>query len=443
MAASLAVYLLFIGYQSLAGTGFATCSLPLVHQGPHLSFADGIANLVAYVPLGMLVAAWGGSRRGSGRTSVAVLLVGLLSISAFSLTMETLQSCLPGRVSSWYDWATNSTGGLVGLLAWKLGRRFTRAVGGHRSSLGRAASSSLLWPALLCLGAWLALYTAPWRFTVDLGTIRGNLAFLQHLAEWPGPDPWRLARHFSGWLAIGVALRALWPERGAALRALALLVGVAVIAQVLLAMPSLSVEELAGMALALVGSALVPALQGARLARALPVLALIPVAAYQLAPHPGGAYSVGFQWWPQLGRGGLLAALELALLFCWLAFALVLSLRWSASLGEAIGRRRVTLPVVVALALLLTEFAQHWIPGRTPDTSAPVITLLAFVVAWVLTSRAVQRPSPVQMSSTRRRTASSMTIGRPHSRKVSPDHLLVASIPILEPRPDTGEAKSR
>ncbi|CFT92942.1 Uncharacterised protein [Bordetella pertussis] len=47
------------------------------------------------------------------------------------------------------------------------------------------------------------------------------------------------------------------------------------------------------------------------------------------------------------------------------------------------------------------------------------------------------------MASTRRLTASSMCMGVPHSRLVSPGHLLVASSPILPPRPDTGEAKSR
>ena len=39
--------------------------------------------------------------------------------------------------------------------------------------------------------------------------------------------------------------------------------------------------------------------------------------------------------------------------------------------------------------------------------------------------------------------AGSMLIGRPHSRWVSGGHLSVASRPILEPRPDSGEAKSR
>ena len=52
-------------------------------------------------------------------------------------------------------------------------------------------------------------------------------------------------------------------------------------------------------------------------------------------------------------------------------------------------------------------------------------------------------PSSPHIASTRCFTASSMTIGVPHSRFVSPGHLLVASNPILEPRPATGLAKSR
>ena len=46
-------------------------------------------------------------------------------------------------------------------------------------------------------------------------------------------------------------------------------------------------------------------------------------------------------------------------------------------------------------------------------------------------------------ASTRALTAASMAIGRPHSRAVSPGHLFVASMPILPPSPETGEAKSR
>ena len=53
------------------------------------------------------------------------------------------------------------------------------------------------------------------------------------------------------------------------------------------------------------------------------------------------------------------------------------------------------------------------------------------------------RPSSPHSASTRALTAASIAIGRPHARVVSPGHLLVASMPILLPRPATGDAKSR
>src|SRR6185437_11551904 len=66
----------------------------------------------------------------------------------------------------------------------------------------------------------------------------------------------------------------------------------------------------------------------------------------------------------------------------------------------------------------------------------------AFVVDLVV-RLAPYRPNSFHKLSTRCLTASSITIGRPHSRSVSPGHLLVASSPILDPKPATGDAKSR
>ena len=53
------------------------------------------------------------------------------------------------------------------------------------------------------------------------------------------------------------------------------------------------------------------------------------------------------------------------------------------------------------------------------------------------------KPSVSKRPSMRACTAASMLMVLPHSRCVSPGHLFVASMPILLPRPLTGEAKSR
>ncbi|WP_187272128.1 VanZ family protein [Zeimonas arvi] len=386
LAAATVAYLLFVAYQSLAGGGAGECRLPLLQQGQRLSLSDGLANLVAYLPLGLLAAAWLAPRR-----SAVSLAAGLAAIAGFSLAMELLQACMPARVSSWFDLAMNSAGGLAGLL---LMSRVAApghapvAAPGH-APVAAAIRAPLLWPVLLVTGAWLALALAPWRFTLDVGTIRSNLAFLLHWADWGGPDPWRFARHFFGWLAVAVALRAIWRGRAAASLALALAIGAALVGQVLLVWRALSYDELAAVALAAALAFWMPSRSaGPVLARLLPLLALVSVGAYQLAPGRGGVHAGGFEWLPQLGRGSLLPALELSLMFGWLAFSLLLSLRWLQQCGVDIARRRVVLPGGVVGLMLASEVAQAWIPGRVPDSSAPLLTGLAFAVAWALFGRA-------------------------------------------------------
>ncbi len=395
LVAALVGYLAFVAYQSLAGAAPGACVTPLLQQGSRLSRGDGLANLVAYVPLGLLAAARLASMRNRGLAfGIAFSLASMCSLS-----MELLQACLPGRVSSWYDWVTNSAGGLLGAVALPAAARLARALR-TRPGCAAAMEAPLGWPAALCVGAWLLLVLAPWRFTLDVGTLRGNLAFLKHAADAvAGFEPWRALRYGFGWMAIGFALRASGLAVADALRLLALLVAAAVLGQVLLAVPSLSFEELAGMALALAATALAGANgAGPRLPAA---FALLSVLAYQLAPQPGVPAPDTFSWWPRIGRGGLLGALELALLFGWLGAALSLSLRALAQRGADVSRRRVAWPAATAGVLLLTEIAQGWIPGRSPDTSAPLVMLLGFMVAWALggappSGAAPARPRPVR-----------------------------------------------
>lgn len=388
IAVALIAYLAFIAYQSLGGATPGACVAPLAQQGSHLSRGDGLANLAAYLPLGLLAAALAAPLR----ARMLALGVAFAAIAAFSLTMELLQACLPGRVSSWYDWATNSAGGLAGLMALPAAVRLMRAAR-TRPALAAAIASPLWTPVVLCAAAWMAMSLAPWRFTLDVGTIRGNLAFLRHLVDAGPLEPWKLARHLLGWTAIGAALRALGADVPIALRRLAWLAVAATLGQLLLDVPALSREELAGIALAFPACALAFAIaSGAALARLPAALALSSVLAYQFAPHVGAPAGQAFSWWPQVGRGGLLGALEFALLFAWLGTALSLSLHWLVLRGEELARRPLAWPAATAVVLMLSEFAQRWIPGRSPDTSAPLVTVLAFAVAWALGGAALRDP---------------------------------------------------
>ncbi len=399
LAAALALYLAFVAYQSLAsgseslagglkwlawssewlaGNPAKACAAPLA--AGWWSGGDALANLVAYVPAGLLAAAFAATYQG-----VVVRVVAWLAIVTFSLSMELAQACLGDRVSSWIDWAMNSAGATLGFVALPLASALLHRLPGGTGRSARAAAPVTL-AAWLVVGAWLACATAPWRFTFDVGTVRANLSFLRAAASF---DPWRVAEHAFGWMAVAAALRALVASRLRASAALVATIALALVAQALLEWRALSWSELAGIASGASVSLLllVPAVDG-RLARIAPALALVSVLAYELAPgHAGWGTGARFSWWPLVGRSHPLSALEFALYFCWFAFVLVLALRWAG----ARARSAAALGSLAVLALLALEFAQRAIPGRSADTSPALIVALAFVVAWLLTDRAGQR----------------------------------------------------
>jgi VanZ family protein len=125
--AALAVYVLVIVYVSLTpffgwrpAESFALFSWP-----KYWSIFDIGINVIAYVPLGALIAAmWrfrARRRLGSSAVPTAVdiqaWIIGVLAATALSLLLEYVQSFLPGRVSSMLDWVANSCGAILGATA--------------------------------------------------------------------------------------------------------------------------------------------------------------------------------------------------------------------------------------------------------------------------------------------------------------------------------------
>jgi len=391
LGGALALYLAFLAYQSLAGGAPKPCATPLADPGNGWYGGDALANVVAYVPAGLLAAALAASFAG-----VLARALAWLAPVGFSFLMELSQACLSGRVSSWVDWATNSVGATLGFAALPLVVPLLQRLPGRAGARAGAALPVLL-AAWLVVAAWLASSTAPWRFTFDVGTVRANLAFLRVV---PSLDAWSVARHAFAWMSVAAALRALVADRLRASMALLLAIAVSLAAQGLLEWRALSWSELAGMALgafvALV--LLVPAADG-RLARLAPVLAFVSIGAYELAPgRSGWGTGSAFSWWPLVGRGHPLAALDFALYFCWFAFVLVLALRWT----HARTRAAIALASFAVVAMLVLEAAQRAIPGRSADTSPALIVALAFVVAWLLTERGAERLTARARSRSRR-----------------------------------------
>ena len=127
---------------------------------------DVISNLLAYVPLGILLALrlrpiWRGGR---------ILLVALLAGALFSLILETLQNFLPTRVPSRLDLLINTFGALLGA-----GTALLFAQRPHRER-------ELIWhkpnyfsheslPFLLIVALWLCAQFTPQRMLYETGTI--------------------------------------------------------------------------------------------------------------------------------------------------------------------------------------------------------------------------------------------------------------------------------
>jgi VanZ family protein len=383
--ATLVGYVSFIVYQSLADGGAWHCGGAVLSASARLSRSDLLANVLAYVPVGVLfVLACPAVRTRAGGTHSLRLVAGALSIAGLSLLMELLQGCQAARVSSAYDWAANVGGGVAGLALGVLLRRAAR-VQAARDVLSVHGADT--WLRLLTVAVpvgWLLSQTMPWVFAVDVGTIRSNLSFLRGWGDDVPLDLWRVARHAGAWAAIVCAWRLAAddprvPSGGAVTTGVASL-GL----QLLLDTGApLSFEELAGMG-AMVVTLPLSWRAGTRRpgpwAVGLFCGALVSVGAYELRPEPlASAATQAFSLWPRVGLGGLKGAIDYALLFGWFGVAAVIAAQWAGSAGHS-GARYVW-PGAAVVMMLVFELAQTRIPGRGPDLSAPLFTLLAVLAA--------------------------------------------------------------
>jgi VanZ family protein len=406
---ALLVYTTFIVYQSLAHGGAWACAGDVLGWGTRLSRSDLLANIVAYVPLGLLfVQAMTGLRlqdsarhatripkSGAPRSRALVTaLVGVAAVALLSLSMELVQSCQANRVSSVYDLMANATGGALGVFAGLAFRSSAGTMGTRASSQAGTHAGRLRLLTLAVVVAWVVSQTAPWVFAVDLGTLRSNLSFLRHWSDGSPFDAWRVLRHAGAWVAVACACRLAAPDRWVAGAGLALTVGASLMLQVLMdARAPLSFEELGGMVVA--AMLVLPALASTRELPRQPrwaagalLGAMVTVAAYQLRPEPGAA-TQAFNWWPQVGLGGLRGALDYALLFGWFGLVAVVAAHWADPDGQQHARR--AWPVAAVLLTLVLEVMQTRIPGRGPDLSAPLFTLLAVLAGTALLGHAPVR----------------------------------------------------
>jgi len=378
-----AVLMLVFGilYASLARYGRIDCSRAaesLLRESLSISGSDALGNVFAYLLLGAALAFAYAQRRAQAnddagrrqpaagpRTELAAAVWAIGACLLLSFSMEAVQTCLSGRLSSAWDLFYNTSGAALG---W-FGARAVQPVWSlidRRTSM-RPQQLKLLAVVLVAALGWLIEDTAPWIPRFDAVLMRANLKATWIAYATGHLDTWRLIGHGGEWLALGLALslprRDAWlPVAG--LSALAVL---AIGWRLMLPgnMP-LGLESLLTLPGALL-MVLVILRSGFRTRAALTMIAaIVAVSAYQL--KPGLGLTMPFQWRIQFLQGNPIAGMQLAAFFGWFGMTVVAA-------GKVLSGRTLIWVVAACAITALLEWSQTLIAGRTPDLSPTFMAL--------------------------------------------------------------------
>jgi VanZ family protein len=314
---------------------------PLVTR---IDWLDAILNLFFYVPLG-----WAGTRaapRGQRTPAGAawVAFSGLLSLSVEILQQFTIA----GRSSSLRDVACNGLGALLGAVL----AAVTPPIRSSKSIVGS-------WPAVTLLAFWCIWQGSPFFPYFRLSKLRQSLVPLHGAADIPVLAEYLAAGLILPWIA-GIAIpRRRW--MATAICAAFLLGRLFWSGQVL------PLAAVLGFTAGLAASLAI---------RNPPVYLLLSYLLYrQLAPFTFSAAASGFGWIPfeWLVTGDRDSAVRiLASKLFWYG-ALIWQLTQS-------GVRWAVSSFAVIAILLVTEWIQRWLPGRTPELTDPALAAIAAAI---------------------------------------------------------------
>jgi VanZ family protein len=327
------------------------------------SKSDALANLALFAPVGLLGTLLYQQYRPK-RPVASVLSVFVLG-AFMGVSLQVGQLFVRGRIPSLNDAFWNAAGTLVGSAVALASMRLSRTADRARDRLRRRVSG---FPLVLVL-SFLAYRLAPFVPSLDWGSIQEGL---KPLLLAPQLSFVGLLRSSGGWLLFACSMEGLETYR---LRDAALFLAVPLVLglQVLIDDNGVTASEAAGAAAAL---ALWWAL---RRSPSRHLLVTILVGAAIVAMELEGATSAAparprgvFHWLPFYGflGGSLLTNVrQLFLKFFFYGGEVYLFTRLGWPLAAA--------AVVTVGCLFGLEYAQVWIPGRTPEITDPLLALLA------------------------------------------------------------------
>jgi VanZ family protein len=345
----------------------------------YVSPGDLATNVLAYVPLGLLVhrflltKAWGGAA--AAFTVAAAFLL--------SLSMELLQAYLPTRTQSEFDLLMNTLGGALGVIAASLPGQRRRIV-----DMLRQARSNWFVPGrladlgLIALAAWLLSRLMPLVTSLEVGKFQAALAPLSlAIADPRSFNGWQAFAETLSWAGIGLVAKSLVRPGKPAFAAIAIVSVVLLVAQIPILGRQLTPEVLVGCGAGLLLARLLANANASTLAK---MAFLLVFAGFCVAENV--ASNVGmlhpFNWIPFSSRldnivGGIGSLLEM--------IGLSAVLAWCARSGaDQHTARRVgwSAGLLVTVGAFALEFGQRHVPGRIGDITVPLLIAFTWILAW-------------------------------------------------------------
>ena len=342
------------------------------------SRGDIIVNLLVYLPFGLLVAR-------AARSRVARWVLPTLLSLLLSFSLEYCQAYLPNRVASGNDLLLNGAGGLLGgmlilflggetrlgrqLLAWR--RRYI--VEGPLGDLG-----------LLILGLWLLSQLGPLVPSPDLGNLKAGISPLYHTLLSPSRFEWlRWSEYTLSFLVLGVLALDMQTRKWQARRRFLLLALGVLLFKVPVVGRQLSLEAVLGLMAALPFIPWLARQPSSVRTRWLALAVAAGAAAAALYRPPGAVEAAAtFGWMPfhrHLSSNDLAGLMDI-LGGAW-PFA---TLAWFVLSGKKPVDRRLLLwgGIVIGAYVLVLEFLQLWIPGRTADVTDALVAVGGWAGPW-------------------------------------------------------------
>jgi len=323
---------------------------------------DAAVNLLLYLPFGA-AAMWALPRRWPRAVGAVAAVLGAM---ALSICMELTQVCVPGRITSLFDVLCDTAGAAAGIA---LALIYRPARGGRPK---RAAIPAGGWP-ILALFAGYQLY--PFFPVVSQTRLRDALARLCGAEGFSLNEVWCSAGE---WLAALVVLHAVLDAatEAPAGRLLPTLAVLCLPLRMVVAERTLELDEVLGAVLGWLAWTLVRRRAGLRAAVWVLGAAIV---LRELAPFHLASAPSAFQWIP---FGPTLDSERQS--------ALVIVARKAFEYGTMVWLLRAggvswaRAGAAVAAALAVLEAAQRWLPGRTPESTDAVLTLLLTFFFWSL-----------------------------------------------------------